>query len=631
MSRRSVPDLLGLVALLFVGCTPVSSKEQVEVDPSTTPFGPCEKLQWDGAGDAEVLECFIKATTANPQAPRSDHAYLSIALIHVRREEIPAAHHYLDLVARVFSESPLRTKALMQRAALFLRERSPDRAEEVLAQLDEELPRQHRREVSLMTMEIARQRKDPLAQLEAGANLLALQPTEQEAESLRRELDMLLEGLSDAQLQSLSREGDTAVAEEATATLVKRAWNTQAYDRCKQLLASYTERYPGGSRHKAMQELRQQLETLEQVDPLTIGVLLPLSGRFASYGQEALKGILMAFSFFSPQDRQQPLYRLLIRDTRGEEDQGTTAALELLDKHRVIALIGPLRSAVADTVGRLASQRHTPIFTLSQEPPGENLGTYIFHNGVSKALQARRLVAHCREALGIEEFAILYPDHRYGNEFMQVFWDEVLAQGGRITAVESYTTNSKEFKQSLRRLIGAHDPILRPRIDFQALFLPDSLVGASLVIPVLYYLDIVGIQILGTNAWNSPELASRLAPEYQQGLLFTDAFAPTEDNPRQREFAAEYELHYKDPPGLIAALSYDAFAIVYELLRQTGIKDRHSLYQALLSVKDHEGVTGRLTITPEHGIIRSIQLYTLDETRLREIVPQQAPTEDQPR
>jgi ABC-type branched-subunit amino acid transport system substrate-binding protein len=75
-----------------------------------------------------------------------------------------------------------------------------------------------------------------------------------------------------------------------------------------------------------------------------IGVLLPLSGEFASYGQRSLNGIKLGVGELAS--------RLDVRDDKGDPAVGRQAFDAFIMDPNVIAVIGPLRSKVAEVVAR---------------------------------------------------------------------------------------------------------------------------------------------------------------------------------------------------------------------------------------------------------------------------------------
>jgi len=146
-------------------------------------------------------------------------------------------------------------------------------------------------------------------------------------------------------------------------------------------------------------------------------------------------------------------------------------------------------------------------------------------------MQVNALVTYSIHNLGIKHFAILYPDDNYGTKMMNMFWDEVLRQGGQIRGVESYSGKQTDFGREIKSLTGLNfseedeasgeKPV--PIVDFDALFIPDSCFTLSMIAPQLAFYDITGVQLLGTNIWNSQDILKENS-EYLEGAVFTDCF-----------------------------------------------------------------------------------------------------------
>ncbi|MBK7845679.1 MAG: hypothetical protein IPJ71_18745 [Bdellovibrionales bacterium] len=58
-------------------------------------------------------------------------------------------------------------------------------------------------------------------------------------------------------------------------------------------------------------------------------------------------------------------------------------------------------------------------------------------------------------------------------------------------------------------------------IDFEALFIPDGVRSVSQIAPMLAYQEVKGIKLLGTNLWNTPELAEK-GEKFAEGAIFFD-------------------------------------------------------------------------------------------------------------
>src|SRR5437016_14209136 len=74
-------------------------------------------------------------------------------------------------------------------------------------------------------------------------------------------------------------------------------------------------------------------------EPIRIGVLVPLTGGAASYGENARKGAELALKEFSAKHSDLHV-ELSVEDSRGEAAVGTRAATKLIDLDHVVAIVG---------------------------------------------------------------------------------------------------------------------------------------------------------------------------------------------------------------------------------------------------------------------------------------------------
>lgn len=182
-----------------------------------------------------------------------------------------------------------------------------------------------------------------------------------------------------------------------------------------------------------------------------VGCLLPLSGRYKPFGTRALNGIELALSEYYRQTGNAAI-KLIIRDTASDPDQAAAAARELADM-KVSAIIGPMMTP--DAVVNIAQEAGIPIITLTQKPGITDAGDCVFRNFLTPKIQVKTLLSYAQH-LGMKRFAILYPQEEYGKIFMNLFWDEVNALGGRIMGVESYDPAQTDFAVPIKKLVGLY-------------------------------------------------------------------------------------------------------------------------------------------------------------------------------
>jgi ABC-type branched-subunit amino acid transport system substrate-binding protein len=124
-------------------------------------------------------------------------------------------------------------------------------------------------------------------------------------------------------------------------------------------------------------------------------------------------------------------------DSEGNPDNARRGVERLVKEDNVIAIIGSLLSKTAPAVAAKANELGVPTLALSQKAGVTEVGPSVFRNALTSEMQVRQLVKSAMEDLKLRRFAILYPNDPYGVEYANIFWDEVLARGGVITAAQT--------------------------------------------------------------------------------------------------------------------------------------------------------------------------------------------------
>ncbi len=415
----------------------------------------------------------------------------------------------------------------------------------------------------------------------------------------------------------------------------------QNYDAAIAILSAFIENYRDHEYRSQAQARLEELIKKYEFNRNAIGCLLPLSGSYNLYGQRTLSAIQFALVHYTRQTQNSDV-RLIIKDTGSDPDRTVQAVRELADEN-VAAIIGPLTTI--EPAALEAQNREIPIITLTQKDHIVDIGDFVFRNFLTPRMQVQALVSYAVQQLGIQRFAILYPDESYGKTFMNLFWDEVIANGCTITGIEAYRPDQTDFDDPINKLVGSYyeipeslrDPIefqaevfsrpvdsqksqvssrgkrtSRPEkppavIDFEAIFIPDSPKKAGLLVPQLAFHDVNDVYLLGTNLWNQPEMI-QMAHEYIQRAVIPTAFFLGGKSENVRSFTAEFQKTFGSSPGFIEAIAYDTASILFELTNRKDILSRNALKNALLTLKDYPGVTGATSFEPSGDVLKQLSL-----------------------
>jgi ABC-type branched-subunit amino acid transport system substrate-binding protein len=387
------------------------------------------------------------------------------------------------------------------------------------------------------------------------------------------------------------------------------------------------------------QEMLNQLESIRRVESKTIGVILPMSGKYAAISQKTLRGVQMGLGLYNNYPSS---FKLAVIDSEGNPDNARRGVERLVREDNVIAVIGSVLSKTAPAVAAKASELGVPSIALSQKAGITDAGPNVFRNSLTSEMQVRYLVKVAMEELGMKKFAILFPNDLYGVEFANIFWDEVLARGGQIVGAQNYSDKETDFRFPIQRLIGTYyvearadeyklrlkewadaqtkksvrnappEDLLPPIVDFDAIFIPDSVKSMGQISAMLSFNGVKGVKLLGTNLWNVAGVAKR-AGHFANNLLFVDSFVSTEPDFMNSVFTKDYKTIFNEEPGIFEVQGYDAALLLRQLISQ-GNTNRESLSQALSQVKDFPGAVGPLSMTPQKEIMRPLVALTLDGT-----------------
>jgi ABC-type branched-subunit amino acid transport system substrate-binding protein/outer membrane protein assembly factor BamD (BamD/ComL family) len=376
-------------------------------------------------------------------------------------------------------------------------------------------------------------------------------------------------------------------------------FDIQNYTKASKLLSEFIEKFPNHERAKHSKALIEDIQQRTDFKRYRIGCLLPLSGPFATFGKRALRSIELAldqYNFHLGRSK----FQIIVKDTGSSQNQAIEA-LKNLDAERVALVIGPV--VTSEAVAHEAQKRALPIITMTQKVNISEIGDYVFRNFLTPEMQVDAIVSFAIQMLGIERFAILYPDENYGNTFMELFRDEVLDYGAEITGIESYQPDQTDFFEPISKL--AHIDLKDWRsnrrhrrhkkdtimVDFEAVFIPDSSEKAGLIAPQLAFYDIDDVLLLGTNLLHSDQLINE-AGKYVQYAIMADGFYANTTNEKTNNFIMTFKDHYRENPGVIEAFAYDTAMIAFETLNNSGVNSRKDLKEKLINLRDFDGVTG---------------------------------------
>jgi len=366
------------------------------------------------------------------------------------------------------------------------------------------------------------------------------------------------------------------------------------------------------------------VETGIPLNPDKIGVLVPLNGPNAKYGDMVIRGIGLAISDWNQGHPGQEV-TLVMKDAGSEPDTAARSFKELVRKEGVLAVVGPLGTQANKTVVPLANRDGVPLLTLTQKEEDDTDNSFVLHVFIDSRDLVKTLVRYCREKLKYERFACLFPDDRYGQKLSKIFAETVQEQGGTMMASASYKEKSTDFTEPLQKLMNIakkNSPMSATEgTPFDALFIPDQVGVVSLIAPQLPYNNVVGVTLLGTNLWSEAPLV-QAGGVYVDQALFATSFFPESRNPKVRTFSEKFASLYNSHPSYLEAQAYDALMMLLQARSKSPEKaNRNSVFQNLLQSQGFQGVAGNYTVNSRGDLDRQYTILQVVNGSLNQVYP----------
>lgn len=345
----------------------------------------------------------------------------------------------------------------------------------------------------------------------------------------------------------------------------------------------------------------------EQISEIAIGVIAPLTGDFDSMGDSTVNAAELAVGAINDAGGLlvgEQKYRLILRieDDKNMPDTAVSAARKLIFQEGIVAIIGPHLSHSAIRVASLAEEAGIPMITPSSTNPETTAGKqYVFRVAFIDSFQGQVMANFARFDLEAGKAAVLYDiANAYNRDIAEIFKQVFEDAQGQIVAFESYTTGEEDFTQQLTRILHSEADVL---------FLPNFSQEVSLQAQQVRAIGINAI-IIGSDSWGGDLLS--LEPTLD-GAFFSTHYSPDIANREAQQFVNAYQARYGRPPDEAAALTYDAFGLLFRAMQSEPQVTPESIRQGLQQIKLYEGVSGTMTFDNSGDPQRSAVILRITE------------------
>lgn len=332
---------------------------------------------------------------------------------------------------------------------------------------------------------------------------------------------------------------------------------------------------------------------------IKIGMLAPLTGAVAEYGQAVANGVRMYTEELNAKGGVNGKQIELVEyDEEGDSAKAVTGYNSLVDQD-VTAIIGDVTTAPtvavvvesqADKMPMITASATAAAVTVDQDSGAvyENM----FRSCFIDPFQGNKMASFASEKMSAKTAAILYnTGSDYSIGLSDSFQEQAKAIGLEVVAVESFADGATEFQSQLTN-IAAKNP--------DVLFVPDYY---SVVALVAQQASAAGLTatMIGADGWDSV-LDVVTDASLLEGAYYCSGYSIQDTSEAVQTFVKNYQAKYNTTPNMFAAQGYDAAMIMYAALAKTeeqGLDAGSDEYKAALidalNATDMDCVTGHVT------------------------------------
>lgn len=338
-----------------------------------------------------------------------------------------------------------------------------------------------------------------------------------------------------------------------------------------------------------------------ETNELKIGVIFPLTGSGAAWGEHAKNGVLLAEEEINSSGGigGRPL-KLLIQDSGSVPKGAISAFSQLTTTPDIQACVVDMISGNVLAIAPLAEQKKIVIISPGASSPKiTDAGDYIFRNWPSDAMQGRMDAEYAYKILGWKSAAILSINNEYGSQLRDIFSKTFKELGGRISGDEQYEQGGADFRDPLSKLKQA---------SFDGIFVACYPAEAPILIKQARELGIL-VPLLGTETFADPAVLNG-AGSAMEGAVYSIAQSPDATAPKVAAFRSAYKKRFGKEYGAPGDVAYDAVYILKWAIDQVGYKAT-AVKDKLYELRDYDGVSGLTTFDKNGDAIKPFELRTV--------------------
>ena len=372
-------------------------------------------------------------------------------------------------------------------------------------------------------------------------------------------------------------------------------------------------------------------------EPIKIGVDGPFTGGSSSMGVSMRDGVRLAVDEINKAGGVlgRPI-QLVERDDEAKNERGVQIAQELVNKEKVVAVVGFINTGVSLASHRFYQEAKIPVMnnvstgsivTHQFDDQPEN---YIFRNAAHDSIQAPMIVEEAITRRGFKKVAILADSTNYGQLGREDLERALSQKGIKPVAVEKFNIKDVDMTpQLLKAKEAGAEAILTYGIGPELAQIANGMTKLGWKVPMI-----------GSWTLSMANFIDNAGPG-GEGARMPQTFIQEPTTPKRQSFIINYLRTFQPKNNRIdspvsAAQGYDSIYLLAAAIKQAGSTDGPKIKAALedlkttvegvvttynhpFTPKDHEAITANIPVFGEVKGQRVVYAYQDDFKKASEV------------
>jgi len=345
----------------------------------------------------------------------------------------------------------------------------------------------------------------------------------------------------------------------------------------------------------------------KQTGPIKIGLMGPMTGPWASEGQEMKQVVdLLAEQVNAKGGVLGRKVEVVSEDDGGDPKTAALAAQKLVTQ-KVVAVIGTYGSSITEATQNIFNEAKIPqVANGSTAIRLTEKGLKYFFRTCPRDDEQAKVGANYIQSMGYKKLAILHDNTTYAKGLADEAKGLLEKAGVEIVFFDALTPGEKDYTAILTKMKAAN-----PDAVFFTGYYPE----AGLLLNQKKAMN-WPVPFIGGDATNNPDLVKIAGAEAAEGFAFLSPPLPKDlPTPEAKAFLESFTKKYgKAPASIYSVLAGDAFRILIAAMQTTKSTEADKVSEYLhTQLKDFAGLTGKLSFNAKGDRVGEVyKVYKVD-------------------